>query len=265
MQVGGNAYLVNMTFMGNDDYAIACYDCHMNIKVSDVSNNRGGIYFSGGYVLLDNCMISENGTFEGGGIYSNGGELIINDTIFQHNFSSKYGGAIYYIGESLSIQNCVFWSNACNENGGAIYVLGGPIEIINSVFVKNEVMQTGPNIIGRGGALARGGGNVYNSLFWDNSPDAYELEIGDYGYQFWNSLIHETSPTHGNFEKDPLFVDQENGDLHLQASSPCIDKADDTKAPATDIEGHGRLDIPGVGTPGTKADVGAYEYVPKKK
>jgi len=263
LQIGGTVSLTNMTFKYHTDSAVACYNCHMNIKASDVSINMGGIYFIGGYGSIDNCMISGNISLHGSGIYAENTELIITNTVFQHNGVSEYGGAIYFIGESMSIINCIFYDNACNENGGALSVIGDPIEIINSVFVENEVMQTGAYIRGRGGAIYRGGGYVYNSLFWGNSPDDYELEMGDYNYQFWNSLIRETSPTHGNFEKDPLFVDQENGDLHLQAGSSCIDKADDTKAPATDIEGHGRLDIPGVGTPGTKADVGAYEYRPK--
>ena len=40
----------------------------------------------------------------------------------------------------------------------------------------------------------------------------------------------------------------------------CIDQALDSAAPATDIEGKPRVEIPSVGDEGTEADVGAYEY-----
>ena len=49
-------------------------------------------------------------------------------------------------------------------------------------------------------------------------------------------------------------------DLHLAAGSPCIDTADDAKDPATDLEGNARVDIADAGTPGTMADMGAYEH-----
>jgi hypothetical protein len=54
-------------------------------------------------------------------------------------------------------------------------------------------------------------------------------------------------------------------DLHLSASSPCIDAANGTTAPATDIEGNPRVDHlskPNTGLGAPWADMGAYEYQP---
>jgi hypothetical protein len=71
-------------------------------------------------------------------------------------------------------------------------------------------------------------------------------------------------PADHNVNLDPLFVDSASGDLHLMPGSPCIDAADGTAAPATDIEGNARWDDPGsddvgAGTP-TFADMGAHEF-----
>ena len=65
---------------------------------------------------------------------------------------------------------------------------------------------------------------------------------------------------------DGIWLTADDG-LRLQAASPCIDAADGSAAPATDILGQPRYDYPpkfntGSGTP-AYADIGAYEYQPQ--
>ena len=65
-------------------------------------------------------------------------------------------------------------------------------------------------------------------------------------------------------DEDPLFVDEDNGDLRLSPGSPCIDAADGNVAPVTDIWDNDRYDDPetsntGVGDP-QYAEIGAIEY-----
>ncbi|MCA9428078.1 MAG: hypothetical protein KC994_23570, partial [Candidatus Omnitrophica bacterium] len=55
----------------------------------------------------------------------------------------------------------------------------------------------------------------------------------------------------GNIDADPLFVDPENGDFHLQAASPCIDAGTDTGL-TTDFDGNPR--------PIGRFDMGAFEF-----
>jgi hypothetical protein len=64
--------------------------------------------------------------------------------------------------------------------------------------------------------------------------------------------------TNSIFNKEPLFVDVSQGDLHLQENSPCIGKGSGVwgyNLPY-DIEGNYRLDPP---------SIGAYEYKPQTK
>jgi hypothetical protein len=48
-------------------------------------------------------------------------------------------------------------------------------------------------------------------------------------------------------------------DFYIHLTSGNIDMADDGRAKATDRDGNPRVDIPGIGIPGTLADMGAYE------
>jgi hypothetical protein len=70
----------------------------------------------------------------------------------------------------------------------------------------------------------------------------------------------------GNLDSDPLFVDVDLLDFRLQAGSPCIDAADGDAAPASDIGGNPRVDVPETPNTGTGdpdyADIGAHEHQP---
>ena len=62
------------------------------------------------------------------------------------------------------------------------------------------------------------------------------------------SLVDRGWSGTGNINADPLFVDAENGDYHLQNSSPCID-AGNPDAQYNDIDGS-RNNMGAYGGPG---------------
>ena len=72
----------------------------------------------------------------------------------------------------------------------------------------------------------------------------------------------------GNIELDPLFVDTDNDDFRIAATSPCIDAADNTAVPKgvdTDLGNNPRFvddsDTKDTGTGGPSiVDMGAYEF-----
>ena len=70
----------------------------------------------------------------------------------------------------------------------------------------------------------------------------------------------------GVIDLDPLFTAPATGNLHLTASSPCIDAADGDLASTADFDGNPRTYIAtvansGAGTP-AYVDMGAYERQP---
>jgi hypothetical protein len=105
---------------------------------------------------------------------------------------------------------------------------------------------------------------VTNSIFWGN--DYWEIYHPESTGIVTYSVVEGGYLGIGNIDADPLFVDPEGGDFHLQSGSPCIDAADGDAATDLDFEGSPRVDDPatvdtGVGAI-TYADMGAYEYQP---
>ncbi|MCI0652637.1 MAG: hypothetical protein L0Z55_12230 [Planctomycetes bacterium] len=85
---------------------------------------------------------------------------------------------------------------------------------------------------------------IRNSILWDNDGPLFDLPDGELTVEY--SDVEGSYAGTGNIDLDPLFVDLEQGDLHLTAESPCIDAGDPEDPPDLD---------------GTVADMGAYFYM----
>ncbi len=107
---------------------------------------------------------------------------------------------------------------------------------------------------------------VYNNIIWGNeggeSDDIYNDSHIYAITNVSNNNYHDTAGRQftenvNNIDKDPLFVDSEQGDYRLLSDSPCIDKgtADAPELPTTDFEGDSR-------TIGDAPDIGADEFDP---
>lgn len=79
-------------------------------------------------------------------------------------------------------------------------------------------------------------------------PDNFDYEYSS----FYNNAFATPTGT-GNISDNPQFVDEDGGDFHLQAGSPCIDAGTSTDAPPTDFDGIPRPQ-------GSGFDIGMYEY-----
>jgi len=218
----------------------------------------GGIYCHNSSPTIQNCPISDNssGSF-GGGIYCNGSSLTIQNLIISGNSSGSYGGGIYCNGSSLTIQNFIISGNSANTHGGGIYCdNSSAVTLTNCTVVGNSASNGGG-----GGYVNNATLNIYNTILWGNTANS-----GKQLYRGSGNLAVMYCDVEGGFagivnpqtyyeciEEDPLFVDAENGDYHLTANSPCIDKGAEQFAPPTDIEGNPRPFGEGV-------DIGAYEY-----
>lgn len=226
---------------------------------------------------LVNCDFTANASDNLGGAIVNGFDLfgtagsgLFNCTNCKFNNNSSdngagngSGGAFYNraAGFEGRFTNCLFGvnyagSSDANEGGGAIMVYRGTVSVINSTLVNNVAFS-------RGGAIRNEGTlAVKNSIFWRNSAQAEGNSIYA-GFLTMatidNSLLEDAScPSDvtcgaGNiFSTDPLFVNLENSDLHLQACSPAVNAGNGAaNGTTTDFDGLTRK----VGI----IDMGAYE------
>jgi hypothetical protein len=194
--------------------------------------------------MVSNCIISGNTAYAdpmgpegydgGGAIYVGIGNPIFTNCLITNNSTNGYGGAVNTYSGSADFINCTISENIALEGGG-VYILG------DATNIHHE---------------------FYNCIVWGNTAtSAYDdLRVKDAGDEpeGSNNCCSVDLGT-GTIYSNPLFVDPDNGDFHLQAVSPCIDTGTDTVAlPDTDIQNGDRV-IDGDNDASAIVDIGAYE------
>ncbi len=253
---------------------------------------RGGAVtiIGGGTNLFENCVFANNtvtaGNYDvafGGAIYATGtGTTTVRNCILNGNTvtggtgTEGGGGAlnIYGAGMTLQVVNSLLYDNtvtAPTANGGAIRGNDATaIQVLNSTFSGNSADDNGGAIANMGGT----GTTIVNSIFWgdngaiaNNTRELYDAAGGGALTATYSAVQMTNTSTFagtGNINGDPLFVNAGGNDFHLKVDaigmtySPCIDVANDTPAPTTDLEGNARVNVPVIGT--TTADMGCYEF-----
>jgi predicted outer membrane repeat protein len=131
-------------------------------------------------------------------------------------------------GANPRVEECVFEDNDAGGSGGAIRVQGGAVEITGCTLVGNAA-AAGAGIHCQPGATAtversiiafstRGGAASCSD------PAALEFSCSDlYGNAGgdWVGPIAGQLGVSGNLSEDPLFCSADDGDLQIDAGSPC--------------------------------------------
>jgi predicted outer membrane repeat protein len=249
------------------------------------SSNLGGAVFALGEVTLSDSELAGNTALSGGAVFSYGEAttVVAVDSVFydnatnlpcdEHMFfdsSCHSGGAFSAQGGTLGLESCVVGGNTA-VFGGALHLAAVLAShwVLNTTIYGNTATAEGTDSEEVGAAACAyvsGGGSeasFSNSVVFGNQADDGTLAFGE--VVFDHSLVEGGAEGSGNIDADPLFVDPDGEDFHLQSISPAIDSADGPAAPEFDIEGNPRADDPdtpniGVGPPW--ADLGAFEYQP---
>ncbi len=232
-------------------------------------NGGGGLLNQSGSPTLVNCMFQDNSSStDGGGMRSLGGAPIVTNCLFATNFARR-GGGLYNASGYPSLTNCLFSGNRALIDGGGLLDGSTRSTLVNCTLTANSSIQKGGAIAGVGA-----GAVVINSVIWGNSAPAGQQIFGPATVTY--SCVQGGAAGTGNVTIDPSFLrspdpgldgtwgttDDDYGDVHLQAGSPCIDAANSGSLSTnvvTDLDRLLRV-VDGDGDGTAAVDMGAYEF-----
>jgi len=234
-------------------------DCSFTENIA--VNRGGGIYNElDSSPSIDSCILSDNSAQWGAGIYNyqNSSPKIINCS-FSGNSADVSGGGMYNNDESSpTIAGCIFLENSALGGGGIFNDNSSPT-ITNCTFSANSATKEGGAMYNVDKSLP----TITNCILWgDTATDGPEVYDDEYSFSMVTYCdVQGAYQVHDNINTDPLFVDPENGDFHLQETSPCIDMGNNTAPgiPTTDVDADPRIyDGNADGT--ATVDIGSDEY-----
>ncbi len=207
-----------------------------NISPPDMTSEcrGGGLKSIDAEPTIRNCRFVENNVELGGGAYVSGGEAVFINTVFFENMS-RLGAAFFAENADVMIINSTVVNNQALTHG-PIEARDSRIALINTIVWNNfrhicscDPLQWGsicnvekePSVLWRSSSVV----GVSHSALQMNL-DQYELAVNE-----------------NNVEFPPAFMAWDEGNLALAPSSPCVDSADATFAPETDLLGNTRFDM----------------------
>lgn len=255
------------------------------------SANEGGAYADLNVsAQFLRCTFRDNAAIDAGALHSAGAhDLVLERCWFERNTASSAGGALvvaaYDASRARVVSSC-FVDNTAGMSGGAIAVFGHPplaagggLHVESTLIARNRAFYGGGIAATENGELGTPLMQVLGATITDN------LALGHPGggistvggtvatATVLRSIVHGNVPSDllmtgfvadscvgaatagpGNFVAAPAFVDAANGDYHLRADSPCIDRGCMFPVTATiDVEGDPRV-------VGSKVDTGGDEF-----
>ncbi len=257
--------LVNCTFIENSAGGTGggIYNCTSSPTLTNCTFNKnlalnGGAMYSkdDSSPILNNCTFNGNSARDSGAIanYLNSNPTLTNCT-FKEN-TANYGGAMRNCSSNPTLTNCAFVNNSADGGGGGMNNISSAPVLEGCLFIENSTegdggairnYQSSPTLTGctltknSAGQLAGGISNLENSnatlgncILWQNSDSSSDVEtaqiynldstpvVNNCCIQGWTGILGGS----GNFDKDPLFSDPDNGNYHLLAESPCVKASD---------------------------------------
>jgi len=236
--------------------------------------------------------------------YASAGErATFKNITFDSNTATNRGGAVANLGAAtqgvMRFDQCVFTGNIAGGSSGAIWVSAlDYTKAVNCLFINNSAGTTGGAVRNEHlfdainctfvGNTATAGADTFETTSGDitllvNSIVTNSTATSHSGPGFFvlrNSILPEgpsgTPDANGNFNADPMFINQGTGDYRLSSNSPAIDAGRslgtfgtiDITSISTDLDGLVRnlddTDTPNTGIPAWELniDIGAYEFQP---
>ena len=224
----------------------------MEFRANDGSPCIGGaLSLDSCSVVLDRSVFVDNLGVNGGGLYlirSNHKECKFSNLLFDNNFTYHFGGGFAVADASPEVSNVLVinnesWGVSCC--GIFFYGQSSPT-LRNCIVYRNYPSPENPQ--------------MDTTQMWVWTTDDFAPEFRNCIVEGGLNYIHSADYIHvfeNNIDEDPLFVDAEHHDFHLQEGSPCRD-AGATDTPSYVTEGLDLAGFPRVLN--ERIDIGPYEY-----
>ncbi len=225
---------------------------HCTIEHSQAVGAGGGVYAAwNGSLEINKCTFSDCEAGSGGGISladCDGAQIkycTISQCISNAAEGTGGGGGIRCENSAALIERNIIYDNLATLRGAGFMAVNCSPELVHNTIVYNQNSVITDSSAAGAGVNAYMGCTIggYNNLVYFNAASSSPECSGMVNFSY--SCISTAWPGTGNITADPLFVDAQNFDFHLQANSPCINAGDPDSPFDPD---------------GTIADIGAYYY-----
>ena len=220
----------------------------------------GGVYLSGGAMLVD-TLVADNRATRGGGVFGWSDARVYRCTIVRNvaideSSGMGFGGGVRG-GNGLDLANAVIVSNWA-EGGGGVFFDEGIGYQFSSMRNCTVCGNAASNIVGGAGWAGIGEHTLFqNSIIYLNTASSQSNfpDIPLQAYYRLEACCTFPRPYAGrNITNNPGFISEITGDSHLRLDSLCINSGSNSMAALPfDCEGNPRI-IGGI------VDIGAYEY-----
>ncbi|MBZ0201336.1 MAG: T9SS type A sorting domain-containing protein [Ignavibacteriaceae bacterium] len=232
---GGSVVCMFMTNVG------AVVDGFTIKNGSNPGGYGGGVRCDNGTV--QNCIIENNYSRDGGGVALNNSGLVLN-CIIRNNTADWGGGVRCFNG---TVRGCLITGNTATPHGGGINIWSGGT--VQNCTITNNTATDGAGI------RLWNNGIVENSIIYSNSGSANYIIDAGHGNSVTYSCTTPLYPGAGNTDAVPGFVNEGLFDYHLTPASALLNVGLNAgwMNTAFDLDGNSRiLDA--------TVDMGAYEY-----
>lgn len=205
-------------YAGYTGGAVTIRNPKVSISYSKItSNNASGVYCENSNPLIQNCIIANNNN-DGINCYDS------NPLIQNCGIVNNLNNGVTSEGSTPLIQNCIIADNG--EDGINIW---SAFNSKDTIFITNNTIA-GNGLTGLYDNYAKC--KIVNNIFWNNKESINKYYLSQYFLSY--NLVQEDEIIASSvkigagmiYNLDPQFVNCDNWDYHLKATSPCIDAGD---------------------------------------
>ncbi len=207
-------------------------------------------------VICNEVVGNRVDNFTGSAFWVGQATFDLRQTRVADNWSAN-GGAIVLSESDSRIESSLIEGNIC-ELGELIRIIQSHVNLVGNTIVGNV---NSPTLIRTFAATPANIVNLHNNIIWQPGTTILASQEDDDVNAVCNNS-HETASIPG-LDHDPDFLDPDNGDYRLHASSANVDACTGNPFPETtrpDLLGHTRpIQLPGLGAGAGRHDRGAME------